>query len=126
MREPRHCEERSDEANQEARKGAGLLRFARNDGAVRVTSKAIWSNTMRTPTESPPRLRGPWIYGKNQVRPAAVPPTPDAALIDAIAAGHEDRAGRRIRCAFRLRCEALGGAKSMRLAPGIRHDKATL
>jgi hypothetical protein len=33
MREPRHCEERSDEANQAGRKGAGLLRYARNDGA---------------------------------------------------------------------------------------------
>jgi len=32
MRDPRHCEEQSDEANQEGRKGTGLLRFARNDG----------------------------------------------------------------------------------------------
>ena len=32
MAVPRHCEERSDEAIQRARRGTGLLRFARNDG----------------------------------------------------------------------------------------------
>ena len=32
---PRHCEERSDEAIQQAGVQSGLLRFARNDGGPR-------------------------------------------------------------------------------------------
>src|SRR5664279_1722147 len=47
------------------------------------------------------------------------------ALIDGVfAANHVVGDRCRVRRAYRLRSKALGGAKSMRLAPGVRHDEA--